>query len=137
MSDYLEVSMYLDKATAKKYFSGTVLGIDNQDFSGYVVPFAPKSPGETIALKKFARAYRARYVTGPPILLLRIKIPARFAVDHFVAQHIKVLDDRPEATVGFTLPVNASNFPSMRAEVTHFTDVAPEELLATGKQLLS
>ena len=137
MSDYLEVSMYLDKATTEKYFIGNVLGIDNRDFTGYVVPFAPASEGDTIALKKYARAHRARYVTGPPILLVRIKIPARFAVDHFVAQHIKVLDDRPEATVGFTLPVNASNFPSMRAEVTHFTDVAPEELLATGKQLLS
>ena len=137
MSDYLEVSMYLDKATAKKYFSGTGLEIDNQDFSGYVVPFAPKSPGETIALKKFARAHRDGYVTGPPILLLTIKIPARFAVDHFVAQDIKVLADRPEATVGFTLTVNATNYPSMQAEVTHM-DVAfaPDELLDAGLQLL-
>ena len=137
MVDSLVVTMYMDDVTMQKYFTGGAVGIDNRGFLGGVVPFAPQSPGEAIALKKFARAHRAGYVNGPPKFLVTIRIPARFAVDHFVAQDIKVLADRPEATVGFTLTVNATNYPSMQAEVTHM-DVAfaPDELLDAGLQLL-
>ena len=137
MSDFLEVAMYFDQATAAKYFNGASLGgIDNSHFDDSAVPFAPTSQGEQIALKKFARAYRAEHVMGPPVLLLNIKIPARFALEHFVAQEIKVVANRPEKTVGFMLPVNASNYPHMSVEVTIFdVEGVPEELLKAGLQL--
>ena len=138
MSEVLAVSMYMDEATAGKYFTANSVGIDNEAFTGMVVPFAPQSPGEEIALKKFARAHRAGYVEGPPAFLLTIKIPARFAVHHFLAQDIKVMDNRPEETVGFAKPVNQNNYPTMVLEVTAM-DVPgqPEELLRAGYELLS
>ena len=138
MSDYLVVTMYLDEATSIKYFSAGAAGIDNQDFVGRVVPFAPHSPGDQIALKKYARAHRAGYVEGPPARLLTLKIPARFAVHHFLAQDIKVMDNRPEETVGFARPVNATYYPSLQAEVTEI-DVpgGPSDLLRAGYELLS
>ena len=139
MSEFLAVSMYMDEASARKYFTGVALdGIDNKHFPGNVVPFAPQSPGEVIALKKYARAHRAQYVKGPPAYLLTIKIPANFAVQHFLDQDIKVMDNRPEETVGFAKSVNQRNYPTMIPEVTAM-DVqgAPEELLRAGYELLS
>ena len=137
MTDYLTVSMYFDGVTASRYFSGASVGINNQDFSGHVVPFAPESQGDQIALKKFARAHKARFATGPPVLLLTIKIPAKFALQHILAREIKVMENRPEETVGFARPVNASNYPSMMAEVTqiHVQD-EQDTLLQAGYELL-
>ena len=138
MSDVLAVTMYLDDVTVGKYFTGNSVGINNKDFVGGVTPFAPESPGEEIALKKFARAHRAKYVEGPPTYLLTIKIPANCAVQHFLRREIKVLDDRPEETVGFLKPVNLYNYPKMIAEVTKIdVEGAPEELLSAGYRLLS
>ena len=85
----LAVSMYMDEATMWKYFSSTASGsIDNQDFQGDVVPFAAQSKDEWIARKKFARAHRARKVTGPPAVLIKIKIPGNMALQHFLDQDI-------------------------------------------------
>ena len=138
MSDYLAVSMYMDDATARKYFTANSVGIDNKGFLGEIVPFAFASPGEKIALKKFARAHRAQFVHGPPTILVTIKIPAKFAVQHFLAQEIKVLDDRPEETVGFLKAVNSYNYPTMMPQVTHIdVEGAPEALLTEGYSLLS
>ena len=138
MSDYLVVSMYLDEATFMKYESSGAAGIDNEEYVGRVVPFAPHSPGNQIALKKYARAHKGGYVEGPPARLMTLKIPAGFAVDHFLAQDIKVMDNRPEETVGFAKPVNLTSYPSMHVEVTEI-DVpgGPSELLRVGLELLS
>ena len=136
-SEFLAAAMYMDAATMNHYFTGGAAGIDIQGWPGNVVPFAPSSEGESIALKKFARAHRARYATGPPKLLMVIKIPARFAVEHLVAKEIKVLDDRPEETIGFARPVNSRNFPSMQVDLVRIDD--PEvsaELLRSGLALL-
>ena len=136
-SEFLAVAMYMDEATIQHYFNGGTVGIDNQGWTGRVVPLAPSSAGEWIALKKFARAHRARYVTGPPKYLVSIRIPVRFAVEHFLAGDIKRLEDRPEETVGFTRPVNTTNYPSMKAEVTKIdTPDGPNDLLEAGYQLL-
>ena len=137
MSGVLAVTMYMDKATYEKYFTGAAWGIDNNDFDGYVVPFAPQSGGELVALKKFARAYSTWHVKGPPVYLLTIKIPANDAVQHFLAHDLKVLDNRPEATVGFTRTVNIHNYPTMKAEVIKI-DVpgGPDRLLRSGYDLL-
>ena len=90
------------------------------------------------ALKKFARAHRAQFVDGPPTILLTIKIPAKFAVQHFLAQDIKILDDRPEETVRFLKAVNSYNYPTMMPQVTHIdVEGAPEALLTEGYSLLS
>ena len=91
---------------------------DSKSFPGNVVPFAPHIPGEAIALKKFARAYRSKYVQGLPTYLLKIKIPANYAVQHFLDKDIKVMEDRSEETVAFAKPVNKENYPSMIVEVT-------------------
>ena len=138
MSEFLSVSMYMDGATAAKYFTAKSAGIDNKGFTDMVVPFAPQSRGEKIALKKFARAHRANYISGPPVLLLTIKIPANAAVQHFLDRDLKVMDNRPEKTVGFTKAVNKDNYPTMLAEITEI-DVpgAPEELLKAGYELLN
>ena len=136
-SEFLAAAMYMDAATMNHYFTGGAAGIDIQGWPGNVVPFAPSSEGESIALKKFARAHRARYATGPPRLLIVIKIPARFAVEHLVAHDIKVLEDRPEETIGFARPVNSRNFPSMQVDLVRIDD--PEvsaELLRSGLALL-
>ena len=137
MTRFLAVSMYMDAETAAKYFTGNSVGIDNKDFIDKVVPFAPESEGERIALKKFARAHRAKYISGPPVLLMTIKIPANAAVQHFLDRDIKVMERRPEKTIGFTRAVNIYNYPSMLPEVTQF-DVpgTPEELLRMGYELL-
>ena len=137
MTDFLTVSMYMDEAIARKYFSGGAVGINNQDFSGHVVPFAPESQGDQIALKKFARAHKARYVTGPPVLLLTLMIPAKSALQHILDREIKVVENRPEETVGFARPVNAANYPSMMAEITqiHVQD-DQDALLQAGYELL-
>ena len=79
-----------------KFFGPGSVGIDNKSFQGKVVPFAPQSEGEKIALKKFARAHRAWYVWGPPAYLLTVKIPAKFALQHFLDQDIIVVEKRPE-----------------------------------------
>ena len=137
MTTFLAVSMYMDEETAAKYFTGNAVGINNKDFTDKVVPFAPKSKGEKIALKKFARAHRAEYISGPPVLLITIKIPADAAMQHFVDGDIKVMDRRPEKTIGFTKAVNIHNYPSMLAEVTQFDlPGTPEELLSSGYELL-
>ena len=137
MSDVLAVTMYLDEATCGKYFSGGAVGINNKDFQGNVVPLTPQSEGEAVALKKFARAHRAGYVTGPPVYLLTIQIPVYDTVQHFLAHDLKVLDNRPEATVGFTRAVSIHNYPTMKAEVTKI-DVpgGPDQLLSAGYELL-
>ena len=137
MSEFLAVTMYMDQATAEKYFTANSIGIDNEDFTGMVVPFAPQSPGEKIALKKFARAHKAQYVEGPPAYLLTIKIPANVAVQHFLDKEIKMMENRPEETVGFTMAVNKDNYPTMFPQVTNI-DVpgAPDELLSAGYELL-
>ena len=139
----LRVYMYLDEGTVNRYVtvssgaqpSTRSIDIDNKHFAGYVVPFGLD---EENALKKYARAYNAWSVKGPPVLLVSITIPANFALQHFLDQEIKVMDYRPEATVGFTMPVNTTNYPSMKPQVTEI-DVpgAPEELLRAGYELLS
>ena len=92
---------------------------------------------ETIALKKFARAHRAGYVKGPPAWLLTIRIPANNALGHFLANDLQVMHGRPEATVGFTKPVNVTNYPSMKPELIKIDEEgAPEQLLDEGYQLL-
>ena len=115
--------------------------ICNTGFKGNVVPFAPSSEErqeiDEIALKKFTRAHKVRMVTGPPILLLTIKIPSDSLVDHILRKEIKVLDDRPEPTVGFTRPVNVTNFPTMEPEVTMIEDPwLGDELLSAGYMLM-
>ena len=118
MSEGLVVSMYLDEATARVLLPGTSVGINNNAFKGNVVPFAPHSDGEWIALKKFARAHRAGYVRGTPDYLLNITIPDIFALQHFLDQDIKVVEGRPEKTIGFTRIVNENYYPSMKVMVT-------------------
>ena len=138
MSDFLTVSMYMDKATAEKYFSSSGVGINNKHFSDSVVPFAPTSDREVIALKKYARAERRNNVQGPPHLLLTIKIPARPALDHIVAREIQVLDNRPEETIGFARAVNVTNYPSMLPEVAYINDpIVADNLLLEGRRLLN
>ena len=138
MSEFLTVCMYMDSATAASYFSGGGVGINNADFTGSVVPFAPTSEGEVIALKKYARAHRANRVQGPPFLLLTIKIPACSALDHFVARDIRMVDGRPEETIGFTRAVSVTNYPSMLAEVAYIEDATvADNLLLEGRQLLN
>ena len=137
MSEFLTVCMYMDSASAASYFSGGVVGINNADFAG-VVPFAPTSEGEVIALKKYARAERANNVQGPPHLLLTIKIPACSALDHFVAREIRMVDGRPEETIGFARAVNVTNYPSMLPEVAEIEDpTVAEHLLLEGMGLLN
>ena len=136
MSDYLVVSMYLDDDTAFKYFHKGANGINNKDFPENVVPFAPQSNNEQVALKKFARAHRAGHVTGTPKHLLTIRIPSNCAVGHFVDKTIKVLDHRPEDTIGFTKPVTATNYPSMQVIWTKIDAGISDQLLQLGLQLL-
>ena len=137
-SEFLTAAMYFDNATALRYFSSEAEGIDNNGWSGNVVPFAPSSEEQWIALKKFARAYQAGYIDGPPKLLMIVRIPARFAVEHFVARDIQVLNNRPEATIGFAKPVNKDSFPSMHVELAVIEDeVVSSRLLTSGLQLLS
>ena len=137
-SDFLTAAMYLDDATIRRYLTRPSEGINNRGWSGNVVPFAPGSEDEWIALKKFARAHEAGHVTGPPKLLMIVRIPARFAVQHFVARDIQVLNNRPEATIGFAKPVNKESFPSMHVELAVIEDeVVSSRLLTSGLQLLS
>ena len=134
--DDLVVSMFLSDATMNKYFTGNAIGINNEDFPGDAVPFAYQSDEEVIALKKFARAHKARRVEGPPTWLLTLRIPATYAVEHILKKEIKVVTDRPEKTVGFLKPVNAYNFPRMQPTLTHIDTVGvPESLLASGRKL--
>ena len=145
MPEFLTVSMYMDNDTVGKCFNGNsavdennFLGINNEDFKGNVVPFAPQSEGDEIALKKFARAHRAEYVQGPPAILLTIKIPANTAVQHFLARDIQSLDDRPELTVGFMKSVNKDNYPDMKLEVKKIdAEGESEELLSAGLALFA
>ena len=138
MVDSLVVTMYMDDDTMQKYFTGGAVGIDNRGFLGGVVPFAPQSDGEVTALKKFARAHRSKSVKGTPRYLLTIKIPAESALEHILSKEIKIMDGRPEPTIGFALPVNTRNFPSMEAQFVEI-DVpgGPDQLLKSGKDLLS
>ena len=137
MPEFLEVSMYMDEANVEKHLTDIdFAGIDNTSFPGYVVPFAPSIPGEKIALKKFARAHKANKVKKPTHLL-KIKIPAKDAVQHFLDKDIKVMEDRPEKTVAFAKRVNMQNYPSMSVELIEM-DVqgGPEDLLKAGLELL-
>ena len=137
MSEDLTACMFMDEATATKYFSRDGFGgINHADFAHSVVPFAPTSDGEEIALKKYAR--HQRYTRVPPFLLLTIKIPARFALDHILRGEIKFPENRPEATIGFARAVNVRNYPSMLAEVQYINDPdVGEALLLEGLQLLN
>ena len=136
MPEFLTACMFMDRATADSYFQADVLGINNLDFSGSVVPFAPTSDREVIALKKYVRAFSRNL--RPPYLLLTIKIPWGSALDHMFARDIQVLDRRPEKTIGFALAVNVSNYPSMRPEVQKIEDpIMAENLLLEGRQLLN
>ena len=138
MSDNLVVSMYFDKATANKYFNRNCVGILNDDFAEYVVPFVCQSEGEQSALRKYARAHRAaKGGLGPPYILLTVKIAAKYALDHFLKQEIKVMDHLGGETVGFTMPVNITNYPHMQPVITKFDDPdVPDNLLRSGYELL-
>ena len=137
-SDFLTAAMFLDDSTISSYLTHPSEGINNRGWPGNVVPFAPGSEDEWIALKKFARAHVVGHVTGPPKLLMIIRIPARYAVDHLVARQIQVLDNRPEETIGFAMPVNKDSFPSMHVELVKIEDpVVSSQLLQTGLGLLS
>ena len=128
----------MDRATAEIWFSGSGVGINNEDFNGSVVPFAPTSEGEVIALKKYARAHWARRVHGPPHLLLSIRIPARSALYHILAREIQVLNNRPAETIGFARAVNVTNYPSMLPEVAEINDpTVADHLLLEGMRLLN
>ena len=131
----LVLSMYLDERTANSIQDGC---IDNEKFKGNVAPFTYHSEGETKALKKFARAHRANFVKGPPVTLIMISIPAKAAIKHIHDGDLKMMDDRPDRTVGFAKPVNQQNFPTMKVELTTM-DVPglPEELLNSGYELLN
>ena len=135
MSDHLKLSMYMDQDTAARYFTVVSCGIDNNSFEGYFVPFALHSDGEKIALKKFARDHTARHVVGPPRYLLTITIPAHHAVQYFLDRSIKVLENRQEATVAFTKPINLYNYPAMIMGFVRFDE--PENLLKSGNELLN
>ena len=136
MSEFLTVCMYMDRATAGRYFSGGGFGINNALFEDSVVPFAPTSEGEVIALKKYTR--HQRHNRAPPYLLLTIKIPAPSALEHILAGDIQVLDNRPDKTIGFARVVNLDNYPSMQPEVAYFEDpIMANNLLLEGRQLLN
>ena len=130
---FLEVAMYFCQDDAEQYFNVAALkGINNTHFPDKAVPFAPSSKDEQIALKKYGRAHWAGYVTGPPVLLMKVKIPAKFAFTHFVLEDIKVLK-RPEKTFGFMLPVNKANYPHMQYDVTLLGEGVRDDLLKSAK----
>ena len=112
-------------------------GLDNRLFQDNVVPFAVDSPGQTIALKKYARAHFAGHVDGPPVCLLTIEIPAQEALYHIVNGDIKIMlaKERPEDTVGFTKPVSSVNFPSMSSHLYEIDQQKGESILTSGLEL--
>ena len=143
----LDAYMYVDEQTLQAFTSGVPTwldthwqndGIDNRLFSGGVVPFACDSLGQEVALKKFARAHRAKHVQGPPRILLKVSIPAPAAVAHCLDGDIQImLSGRPEKTIGFAKPVNNANFPSMVVSYREFNEADGTALLASGLELLS
>ena len=131
------MSMFLDDAKVLQYLRNRTVDIANKDFQGEVVPFAPQSYEEYIAVKKFARAHRAGSVKGAPVLLVTVSIPARHALAHIRDLEIEYMDERPEETVAFTKPVNKTNYPSMHITLTPIDEPgAPEAFLQKGYALL-
>ena len=131
--DGLKVAMYLDAESPWRFFSATGTGIAFKAFKGNVVPFAPRSEGEVIALMKYTRAHKTNQVRGPPKYLVSIKIPWSEAWQHMLAQEIKIVEGRPEATIGFTKDVNTINYPTLRGQVVELDEVGlPEQLLRAG-----
>ena len=132
------MSMYLSKEAKGKFFEGDpdTIEMNSTEFSDVVVPFAYQSNENYIALKKYVRAHRKGSVVGPPAFLLTLKIPASFALQHFMKLDIEVMTDRPEETVGFKEVVNRRNFPNMQVQLTTITAEESGDLLQKGVQLL-
>ena len=143
----LNAYMYVDARSLRAYQTGVATwlntdwhnhGIDNTLFSDNVVPFAVDSPGQKVALKKYARAHRAQSVQGPPVCLLHISLPASAALGHILRGDIKIMaSERPEKTVGFAKPVDKLNFPQMVGEYKFFNPAEGIDLLTSGLKLLS
>ena len=138
----LKAAMYIDEQSLVAYQTNRAAwlktnwhnsGLDNQLFEKNIVPFALDSPGQEIALKKYARAYFAGNAEGPPVRLLTIEIPAEEALYHIVHGDIKIMlesqKERPEDTVGFTKPVTSDNFPFMSSYLYLIDQQQGENLL--------
>ena len=143
----LDAYMYVDARSLRAYQTGVATwlntnwhnhGIDNTLFSDNVVPFAVDSPGQQVALKKYARAHRAQSVLGPPVCLLHISLPASAALGHILRGDIKIMaSGRPEETVGFAKPVDQINFPQLVGDYIPLNPAEGIGLLTAGLELLS
>ena len=143
----LDAYMYVDAQSLEAYKTGVATwlntewhnnGIDNKLFSEKLVPFAMDSPGQRVALKKYARAHRARSVQGPPVCLLHVSLPASAALGHILCGDIKIMaSGRPEETVGFAKPVDQINFPQLVGDYIPLNPAEGMGLLTAGLELLS
>ena len=136
MSDVLAVSIFFDEEHALRFLrQENPDGIDKRSFNGRVVPLAPQSEDESVAIIKFARAYRCGRVKGVPVLLLTLTMPARVAVAHFLQGDIYVMHEkegRPGKTVAFTKSVNRANYPFLTIVPTPIEPPLGAELLRKG-----
>ena len=130
--------MYLSQEAKGKFFSGDpdTIEMNSTQFSDVVVPFAYQSNENYIALKKYARAYgKEGGPVGPPAFLLTLKIPANYALQHFMQGDIEVMN-RPEETVGFHKVVNRRNFPNMQVQLSDISGEESAVLLQKGIRML-
>ena len=142
----LDAYMYVDAQSLHAYQTGVATwlntdwhnhGIDNTLFSDDLVPFAVDSPGQEVALKKYARAHRAQSVQGPPVCLLQVSLPASAALGHILCGDIKIMPSgRPEKTIGFAKPVNTVNFPNLVGTYLQLNEADGNSLLTAELELL-
>ena len=116
----LEISIYIDKEsfhafeTNRKSWANETWpdwrtdGIDPALYKEGV-PFALSSPGEEMAIRKYARAARKGELKNEaPVMLMQGTLPADAVLGHVLRGELKIVADRPDGpSVFFLKPIRA------------------------------
>ena len=89
-----------------------------------------------VAAYWYARAYRCKHVTGPPIALLRVKLPLDAQVNGLLHKTLKTKLN--QHTLAFCQPLTKKNYPGLTDyEVEYIQKDVALEILELGRNLLN